>query len=202
VEMKLYMSKTSPYARRARVAIEELALAEFVEEIQVDPFNPPPELLAANPLSKVPTLVTERGEVVLDSSLIVDYLMTRRSGLALPPRGTKRWDVLRRAQVALGVIDAAVATVMERRRPESIVYTAFLDRQAVAIGRALDLLNSQAAELGQEPPGLAEINTGVALGYLDFRLPYIEWRTGRDALSGWFKQFAARPSMMKTQPSA
>ena len=60
--MKLYFSKTSPYARKVRIAIEELGLADQVEEILADPFAPTAELLEANPLSKVPTLVTERNE--------------------------------------------------------------------------------------------------------------------------------------------
>src|SRR5687768_4097426 len=117
MKMKLYTSKTSPYSRRVRVVIEELALAEQVEEILADPFAPPPELLVANPLSKIPTLVSERGEQIPDSALIIEYLTARRHGLAPLPRGSKRWHVLRRAQVALGIIDAAVATVLEKRRP-------------------------------------------------------------------------------------
>src|SRR5689334_664548 len=88
--MKLYFSKTSPYARKVRIAIEELGLADQVEEIVADPFAPTAELLEANPLSKVPTLVTERNEAVPDSRLILDYLSHRKSGLAALSRGAKR----------------------------------------------------------------------------------------------------------------
>lgn len=201
-KMKLFCSKTSPYARKVRVALEELGLAGDVEEIMVDPFAPPPELLAANPLSKIPTLVTERGEALPDSRLILDYLVHRRSGLGAPGRGARRWEVLRRAQLADGVIDAAVGTVLERRRPESIHYIPFLDRQAHTIRRALDALNVDAGLLALEHPGVCEITCGAALGYLDFRLPYLEWRKGRDALAHWYAVFAQRPSMQKTQPPA
>lgn len=200
--MKLFSSRTSPYARKVRVAIEELGLADQVEEAQVDPFNPPPDLLAANPLSKVPTLVTDRGEALPDSALILDYLMHRKSGLATLARGAKRWEVLRRAQVADGVIDAAVAIRMEKRRPESIHYIPFLDRQTAIIHRALDVLNADAGLLALQTPGLCEITAGVALGYLDFRLPYLEWRRGREPLAHWYTVFAQRPSMQKTQPPA
>lgn len=200
--MKLFTSSTSPYARKIRVAIEELGLGDQVEEAQVDPFNPPPDLLAANPLSKVPTLVTERGEALPDSALILDYLTHRKSGLATLARGSKRWEVLRRAQVADGVIDAAVAIRMEKRRPESIQYIPFVDRQTAIINRALDLLNADAGLLALQTPGLCEITVGVALGYLDFRLSYLEWRKGRDPLAHWYTVFAQRPSMQKTQPPA
>jgi glutathione S-transferase len=198
--MKLYCSKTSPYARKVRIAVEELGLGEQVEEIIADPFNPPPELLAANPLSKIPTLVTDRGESLPDSQVILDYLTHRKTGLATLSRGAKRWEVLRRTQIADGVIDAAVAIVMEKRRPESIHYIPFLDRQIATIRRALDTLNADAGLLALQTPSVCEITVGAALGYLDFRLPYLEWRKERDALSNWYTVFAQRPSMQKTAP--
>jgi glutathione S-transferase len=200
--MKLYTSAASPYARKVRVLIEELHLSEKVEEQIVDPFSPPPEFLAANPLSKVPTLLTEQGEALPDSKLIVDYLLTRaRGGLAPQLRGSKRWALLRRQQVAEGLIDAAVATVLEKRRPESIVYTVFLDRQAAAIQRSIDMLNLEVNALGLEAVGIPEITAGVALSYLDFRLPYLEWRKLHEPLAQWHAQFSLRPSMVKTQPA-
>lgn len=199
-KMKLYCSMTSPYARKVRIAIEELGLGELVEEVVVDPHASPAELLAANPLSKVPTLVTDRGEALPDSQLILDYLGHRKSGLATLSRGAKRWEVLRRSQIADGVIDAAVSIVMEKRRPEGIHYIPFLDRQTATIRRALDALNADAGLLALQTPGPCEITCGAALGYLDFRLPYLEWRKGREALANWYTVFAQRPSMQKTAP--
>jgi glutathione S-transferase len=199
-KMKLYFSKTSPYARKVRIAIEELGLGEQVEEIVADPFNPPPELLVANPLSRVPTLVTDRGEALPDSQLILDYLTHRKTGLATLTRGAKRWETLRRMQIADGIIDAAVGIVVEKRRPESIHYIPFLDRQTATIRRALDVLNADAGLLALQTPGLCEITCGAALGYLDFRLPYLEWRKEREALANWYTVFAQRASMQKTAP--
>lgn len=198
--MKLYSSKTSPYSRKVRVALEELGLADQVEELIVDPFAPPPDFLAANPLSKVPTLITDRGEALPDSRLIMEYLVQRKPGLAVAPRSARRWEIARRTVIADGVIDAAVCSVTEKRRPESIHYIPFLDRQTAIIRRALDLLNADASQLALQNPGLSEIGCGVALSYLDFRLPYLEWRKNREALTAWHTVFAQRPSMQKTQP--
>lgn len=200
--MKLYTSKTSPYARKVRVALEELGMADQVEEVVADPFNPPPELLAANPLSKIPTLITDKGEAVPDSTLILEYLASKKTGLASLPRSGKRWEILRRTLIADGIIDAAVSMVLEKRRPESIHYIPFLDRQSANIRRVLDQLNTDAGLLALQTPGVCEITVGVALGYLDFRLPYLEWRKDRDALATWYTVFAQRPSMVKTQPPA
>lgn len=198
--MRLFSSKTSPYSRKVRVAILELGIADQVEEIIADPFNPPPELLAANPLSKIPTLVTDRGEALPDSSLILEYLQSRHSGIAPLPRGSRRWAALRLQQIAEGTIDAAVATVLEKRRPESIVFTPFLDRQADAIRRSIELLELEAGSLSLQAPSVVEITAGVALAYLDFRMPYLEWRKNALQLAAWHAAFSERPSMQQTAP--
>lgn len=200
--MKLYCSKTSPYARKVRVVAHELGMSDLIEEIICDPFEASPELLAANPLSRIPTLITERGEALPDSTLIIEYLQTRGRGLTALPRGSRRWSALRRAQVAEGVIDAAFATVIEKRRPEGIRHVAFLDRKADVIRRSIAVLDLEAAELSSEAPSVVEITTGVALAYLDLRLPYIEWRKGHEPLDRWFTAFAQRPSMLATEPPA
>ena len=200
MKMKLYCSKTSPYARKVRIAIEELGIADSVVEVHTDPFAPTPEFLIANPLSKLPALVNERGDVLPDSQLILDYLTSRYPGLAPLPRGNKRWEVLRRTKLADGVIDAAVATILEKRRPEGIHYTPWLDRQAAAISRALDALTTELSFLSAGKPGVCEITCGVALAYLDFRMGYLHWRDDHSGLSAWADAFSQRPSMIKTEP--
>jgi glutathione S-transferase len=201
-KMRLYRSLSSPYARRVRVVIEELGLAGQIDEIEVDPYDPPADFLAINPLSKVPALITEQGEALPDSNLIISYLFTRGHGLAALPSGARRWGALRRQYLAEGIIDAVAASISEKRRPEGIIYQVFLDRQAAAIHRAAAQLDAEAAELLQETPTTVEITIGCALADLDLRMPYLEWRRGHDALAAWYAQFATRPSMQKTAPQA
>jgi glutathione S-transferase len=201
MKMKLYGSKTSPFVRKVRVFAAELGLSDLIEEIQTDPFNPPPEFLAANPMSRIPTLVTEKGEALPDSELILEYLQTRgHSGIQSLPRGTKRWSALRRAKIADGIIEAAVATLLEKRRPESIIFTTFLDRQSEIIKRSVDILNLEAGTLSPDTPTIVEVTAAVALCYLDFRMPYLDWRKDHEALVAWHEKFTQRPSMIDTQP--
>lgn len=200
--MKLYCSKTSPYSRKVRVVVHELGMQERIQEVLADPFNPSPELLAANPLSKIPTLVTGRGLALPDSRLIIQYLERRSHKLPDLSRGRAGWMARRRQHLAEGIIDAAAASVLEKRRPEGIIYTTFLDRQAAIIARTTAALNAEASQLRLEEPSMVEICAGVALAYLDFRLPYLEWRRGHEALALWLDHFAQRPSMQATYPSA
>lgn len=200
--MKLYCSRTSPYSRKVRVVAHELGMHDRIEEVLADPFNPPAELLAANPLSKIPTLVTGRGLALPDSRLIIQYLERRAHKLPVhgPTKGRLYWAARRRQQLGDGIIDAAVATVLERKRPEGIVHATYLDRQAGIIARAVAALNAEAGELHRDEPGLVEISAGVALAYLDFRLPYMEWRRGHEPLAQWLDDFSQRPSMQSTRP--
>jgi glutathione S-transferase len=201
MKMKLYGSKTSPFTRKVRVFAAELGLTDLIEEIITDPFDPPPEFLAANPMSRIPTLVTEKGEALPDSELILEYLQTRgHSGIQSLPRGTKRWSALRRAKIADGIIEAAVATLLEKRRPESIIYTAFLDRQTEIIKRSVAILNLEVGTLSTDTPTIVEVTAAVALCYLDFRMPYLDWRKDHEALVAWHEKFTQRPSMIETQP--
>jgi len=204
MKMKLYLSLTSPYARKVRMVARELGLADLVHESVVDPWNPAADFLAANPLSKVPTLVTEKGEALPDSRLIIEYLMSRGRGLVTLPRGAQRWALLRRQQLAEGIIDAAVAMRLEKAmRPPEFMFQGWLDRQAAAINRSLDALDLDAGELLHEGAvRTVEIAAGAALGYLDFRNPQLEWRHGRERLASWYFSFAQRPSMQATQPPA
>jgi hypothetical protein len=58
------------------------------------------------------------------------------------------------------------------------------------------------AQIGDLPPGLslAQLALASALGYLDFRLPDLSWRGGREASAAWYQGFAERPSMQETWP--
>ena len=71
--MQLIGGVNSPYTRKCRVLVREKWIAD-VEEVMVNALDNPPELLAVNPLGKVPALVTRDGGVLCDSPLICEYL--------------------------------------------------------------------------------------------------------------------------------
>ena len=204
MKMKLYLSLTSPYARKVRMVAHELGLSDLVSEVAVDPWNAQSDFLGVNPLCKVPTLVTEKGETLPDSKLIVEYLLSRGRGLATLPRRAQRWALLRRQQLAEGILDAAVAMRLEQvMRPQEFRFQGWIDRQTAAINRSLDALELEAGELLHEGAiRTVEITVGAALGYLDFRHGPLEWRQNRARLASWYFSFAQRPCMQTTQPPA
>jgi glutathione S-transferase len=84
----------------------------------VDTNANPPELIAQNPLGKIPVLVTDDG-AIFDSRAITQHL-NRLSGNALFPRNAaKRLEAERLEALADGICDCLIAHVYERRfRPE------------------------------------------------------------------------------------
>ncbi|GAB4356026.1 MAG: glutathione S-transferase family protein [Immundisolibacter sp.] len=197
--MQLIYAKPSPYSRKARVTVLEKGLADRVEEIVVSPLEDPAALLEANPLGKVPALRLDDGRCLYDSWVICEYLDGLTPTPRLIPDGPARFEVLRRAALADGVLDAAVTARLELLRPEAMRWTPWTDRQQRAIRRGLAAMAQDVSALGDELT-LAHIEFAVALGYLDFRLPELAWRDAHPALAAWQDAFSQRPSMQTTVP--
>ena len=196
--LTLYCSLTSPYARRVRVMARVLGAVDDIREAVVNPFDSPDALLAHNPLSKIPVLVGPDELVLPDSGLILGYLLARQ-GRAMPAAAGD-WERARRLTIAEGVVDACAAIVLEGRRPTGQRSQAHVDRQRGVIARGLAAV---AAEPPEQSPADADpyaITVAVLLGYLDFRLPTVDWRSSAPSLVGWYADAAALPAMQATRP--
>jgi glutathione S-transferase len=114
--MKLYYATPSPFARKVRVLIAEKQLSD-IEAIKVNPFDRSPELLNANPLSKVPALAVHDGTMLYDSPVICEYLdQLGNRPRFLPNGGARRWTVLRRQALADGLMDTTLLLALETNR--------------------------------------------------------------------------------------
>lgn len=199
--MKLYHSGTSPYVRKVMVVLHLTGQTEGVELVPGSgtPLEPNEGTCGANPLGKVPCLVTEEGLALFDSRVITQYLDARGKG-GLYPEGEARWPVLAREALAEGVIDAALLVVYEGRlRPDELRYSPWIKGQMSKIHRALGALEGEAGRFGVSPDA-GQIAVGCALGYLDLRFPDLGWREGRPGLAEWYARFAALPAMQATVP--
>ena len=197
--MQLYVSRTSPYARKALVLAHEVGLVDKIEVIETNPFDSAPELLAHNPLSKIPTLVTHDDQVLYDSRVICEYLDSLHDGLRFIPAGSSRWRVLRFAALAEGLMDATVALRLESLRPEAQQSEEAEARYLRAVRRSLQRAEAELDELRAEPT-VAHLGLGCALAYLDLRLASEPWRDNHEGLARWFTAWSNRPSMVATAP--
>jgi glutathione S-transferase len=166
------------------------------------------DILASNPLGKVPCLVMEGGEAVFDSRVIVEYLDTLSPvGKLIPPSGRERAEVRTWEALADGILDASILARLEATwagRSAGERSQAWIDRQMSRVDAALAALSRG---LGEQPWcagnhfSLADIATGCALGYLDFRFAHIDWRGRHDNLARLAEKLFARPSFADTAPA-
>jgi glutathione S-transferase len=198
--MKLYGTLTSPYVRKVRVLLREKGLAaDFIEANPAAATSLVPTL---NPLGKVPVLVRDDGEVLFDSSMIVEYLDTLAEPRLLPPEGEVRWQVQRWHAFANGLIEAVIARLLETRRPAAQQSAERIAREEQRIAHALAWAEAQPrgrAYLLEDRLTLADLVLAVALEYLDFRYPH-PWRERHPRLAHWLAGLSTRPALAETQP--
>lgn len=201
--MRLYYAATSPYVRKVMVVMHELALVDRIELIPLPPGVPLTPSIATehNPTGKVPTLVLDTGEAVYDSPVICEALEAEASvrGTLHPAEEGARWRALSIQALADGLIEAAILARQEAvmrpeplRRPE---WSAFQLEKVVACLDRLEQTN-----LSTDRVTIAEIAAGCALSYLDFRFAPLNWRQDHPAITAWYHEFAARKSMLATEP--
>lgn len=204
--MQLFCSPSSPYVRKARITVQEKGLEDSVEEVTVVAMESAPELLASNPLSKIPALTRPGQTSLFDSPVICEYLdsLPSNSPSLLPATGEERWQILCDQALADGITDAAFNLVMEGRRDEETRSGLWQDRWTSAILRALDRLEDQSDEMraAYQEKGLrlSDIAIGAALGYLDLRLDHLKWRDSHPGLASFFESLMQRPAFQDTVP--
>jgi glutathione S-transferase len=167
--MKLYNNRPSPYGRKVLIAAHEKSLMKRITLFQIDPWSDPSALLAVTPIGKVPALVADDGAVITDSTIISEYFDAVGHGRVLI--GADRFEVMARVALMQGLIDAAFAIVIERRRPTERRWDDWVSRQHRAIARTLEIVAPV-----DDRFDLGDIALACALAYLDFRLPEIAWR--------------------------
>lgn len=197
--MKLYIAKTSPYARKVLALIHEKGAS--VDVVTLDPWIDPADLQSAVPSGKVPALVTDEGWSLGESWAVADYLDATLPGRRLlPADGPARWRGLRLSALAQGLLDAAFSAVIEGRRPVGERSPAWVARQKAAIARTVPVLDAAVDDLTAEGFGLGGLSVACALDYLDFRHGDLDWRAGCPALAGWFATVIDRPCLRATDP--
>lgn len=134
----------SPFVRRVAATMGHYRVPFDRHVLSV--FGDSDEVGRLNPLGKVPALIVDKTETLVDSTLIIDYLDTLASAelLLTPASGRGRRDVLRLAAVAMGLSERAVQLRIETvRRPPHLQSPDFVDGYHRSLRRSLDYLESQ-----------------------------------------------------------
>jgi glutathione S-transferase len=199
----LHTSLRSPFGRRVRLLLEELK-ADY-ETVIHDVFAPTPELIALNPLGRVPVLQLADGRRLIDSWEIVEYLKERHGADPLFARGGADEIRLRNVTaLALGVMEGAVAAFLERAMRAPAMRSLVVEQDALeSIERALRALETEVRGpyVAGEKLGVWDLELGAALAYCDLRQgPALV--DARPVLREYLKRLNARESFKKTVPPA
>ncbi|HAF01439.1 MAG TPA: glutathione S-transferase [Methylophilaceae bacterium] len=207
--MQLFYTVNSPYARKVRiVASEKHVDLELKEVVLTDPDCPVGQ---HNPLGKVPVLVMEDGEALYDSRVIVEFLDYRTPVTHLIPQDhtakikVRRWEAL-----ADGVCDAAVAVMLEQRKPVELQSQMHIDKQMAKVVAGMTRLDADLVKKKwcvNETFSLADIALGCMLGYFDLRFKDMRWdhKSWQDKFPNLAKHYSVlvkRPSFKQTMPVA
>lgn len=196
--MKLAYSPNSPYVRKCWALAIQRGIDNRIELWTVPTTDP--ALAEVNPLSKVPTLITDEGQVLYDSPVICEFLDSVGSGPRMfPEGGAARWKALTQAALADGILDATQPRRREVALPQDEGRITYIALQQGKVARALDVLEADADSLG-DLATIGEIAIACALGYLDFRYPHEPWRPGHPKLEAWYAKVSELPPMARTVP--
>ena len=195
--MKLFYTPIPNLIHKVQVVAIEAGLYDKIERIPTNPFHRDSAHIAANPLSKVPTLVRDDDTPLYGGPAIYEYFDSLHDGPKMfPPHGEARWTALRHLAVGDGLFDTAVLRVVEMNRPDEVLFQDALDRITETMTRCLDTLEGEAPTFSGFNIGL--ISIACALIYLDrqrsLSVDLTDWREGRAHLTAWSDRFIDRPS--------
>jgi glutathione S-transferase len=168
--MQLIGYMDSPFVRRTAITMEFLNIGYDHRELSI--FRNFEEFRAINPLVKVPTLVLDDGEVLVDSSLIISYLETQVAGRSLMPGEPAAYRAAtRHIGIALVAMEKVAALIYETgQRPAERQYPPWIDRLQTQLEGAVGLMESAISAnaaggstwLFGPTPGQADISLAVA----------------------------------------
>ena len=164
----------SPFVRRVAVTLHHYHMPFTRKPLSV--FGDKKEVQAINPLLRVPILILEDGETLIDSNVIIDHLdhVVGPAKAMVPHNGPERRKVLKICAVSTGVSDKVVALYFERNFHDAAQISNTLDaRLSSQIKTALDWLEHECGNpwFIDNKMTQADITLGCMLSHTKLRLP-------------------------------
>jgi glutathione S-transferase len=137
----------SPFVRRVAIALRLYGLA--FEHRPWSTFGEGDKIAPYNPLRRVPTLVLDGGEALIESTAILDYLdeMVGREKAMIAETGPERRRGLRICALATGLGDKAVSLLYERVLRKDHQSKIWVERCEAQIGGVLEVLEKERAAI-------------------------------------------------------
>lgn len=196
----------SPFVRRTALVLKSLGVAYDVSPLSTA--DQMEEISKLNPVGRVPCLILDDGEAIVDSAAIIDHLLEAHDPdhKLLPASGAERRDVLRLTSIATGAMEKTVASSYERnRRPAEKVHQPWVDQvdgQAASGMAALDAAAAKSSSgwLHGDSVTLADISAVAAYDFMANRVSYQLERASFPALAALSARCGEQAAFSETHP--
>lgn len=164
----------SPFVRRVGTALRWLEIP--YEHRSLSPAKDAEAIRTVNPMGKVPVLIMDDGEILIESAAILDSVLETVPGQTLlPASGPSRRQVLQRTGIMTSALDKAISAIYEKtKRPPEKIHEPFLNDTLAQCRAGVDQVERLVAAgqyRGVSSPTLADITAAVGYSFISFVLP-------------------------------
>lgn len=202
--MRLIGMLDSPFVRRVAISLEYLGVP--FEHDAVSVFSTFEKFQSINPVVKAPSLVCDDGEVLMDSSLILEFVeATKADGRSLWSRSPmERQHEVRAVGLALAACEKCAQIIYERNlRPASAQYEPWIERvrgQLLAACAGLEQEIQFRRAAFAVPRSQAGITAAIAWQFIQSMLPAIVPADRHAGLAGLSSRMEITPEFLKYPP--
>jgi len=194
-KLTLYNGPNSPFGRKTKITaiILEIPIEEKIIKIQeaefIDNFNP---------LRKIPTLVIDNNQTIIDSDNICLYFdkISNKETIYI---SKNYWQVMSIISIANGLMQAVLERKTELIRPSNEQSKNFVKKQEVRVIRTIDWLEKNWNNFENNKISMDQISVACALEYTKFRFTD-KWMNNCKNLNSWLNEFNKNEFMKLTIP--
>ena len=191
----LYNGPNSPFGRKTKITaiILEITIEEKIIKIQESEF-----IDNFNPLRKIPTLVTDDNQTIIDSDNICLYF-DKISKKETIYNSKNYWQVMSTISIANGLMEAVLERKTELIRPSNEQSKNFIKKQEIRVFRTIDWLEKNWNNFENNKISIDQISIACALEYTKFRFTDT-WVNNCKNLNTWLEEFNKNSFMQLTIP--
>ena len=209
--MELYSIDWSPWVRKVRIAAIERGIESSIKLITTNiGFEDKTlkrfidnKITKVNPSGRVPTLITDDGQSIYDSTVIVHYLDSIGNETPIiPEENKKKINCLKINALVDEIIDSLRHLSIENRREEHTRLPDWLEALDKKVRRGIEVIESNITFLSSPNTkvlNLANISAVILIGTIR-RNPSSPYNIFSDELNDWFKEMNIRGSVSETIP--
>ena len=208
--LKLYSTDWSPWVRKVRIAAIERGIQDKIKLIpaiigfaEKTLKTVKSDLTKFNPSGRVPTLITEQGKAIYDSTVIIHYLDSIGNVEPIISKDLdKRIKGLKLNALVDEVIDSLRHLSLENRREQNIRLPDWIDALDKKVRRGIEVIEDDLKYLSNSNTNildLADISVVILLGTIK-RNPQSLYNIFSKDLNSWFNNMMDRKSIYDTNP--